>query len=500
MYVIRLGVINAWRNRHRSAAAAVGMGLAAALAVISLSLSAGYPARAALEYRRFVGGDVIIYASGHLVGETAVTQADPSAGAIHLKYQRLSHDEVSHLAAFQPGLYVQGDVMAPSAGWLDAQAVAGAAGADPGVRAVYPTYVLPAIQATGEARYKRVLRGRDLDLDREVWRFDRRVVAGRYFTGADRGRMVAVVDARGAELGLPVPAVGETITLELPALRFDAAGRPRFDYTRTRPVTLEVVGQFALPTRWVNLATGDVLGGEAPNTATARQLYWATPEILVPRETWLQLYRLAAGPVAVRVPEAAVIVRNLALVENVARRLGAVFPGRSVISTVRQTRIANAQGRPERAADLAAEVLASAPYAGPALAVPLDLRLLTVGLTYGIASLLMVANFLVVVTGRRREIAILKAVGGKGREILAMVLTEVLVVSALGVLAGFAAIQVLVSINFLASQFDLAGLLALTAGSLGRLLLVTAAFALVFGLVPAWRAARLTVMDVLRTG
>ncbi len=496
MTFLALGFINAWRNLNRSALAALGMGMAAAVTVVALSLSAGYPGGAAYEYRRFVGGDVLIYASGHQVRETHLT-GEKAPGS--LVWRVLPRDPGTHLADFHPELFTVGTLMpAGSPPLMDPDAIARRALAEPAVRAVYPRYSLPALQETAAGAFKRELRGRNLELDRAVWRFERRVVAGRYFEPGDAGRPVALVDARAADVGLPAAAVGSTLRLLVPRVRYGPDGQPWFDYAAAEPVELEVIGLYTVPTRWRNLNTGHIYGGVAPaGTRGVRQYYWVTPQVLVPQETLLALFAAAGGRLPMPVAEVALVVHNLAFVENAVRRLQRLLPEHSVISTVRQARLANQAGRPERA-EAGAELF-QAGYAGPAFAVEVDFGPALVGLVFGIASLMMVANLLVVVHGRRREIAVLKAVGAKSREILTMVLVEALTVSLAGVVAGFLLVQWMVAVNILTSRPDLAAVGLTSARTLGWLVLLAVGFSLTFGLVPAWRAARLTVMEALRT-
>jgi putative ABC transport system permease protein len=105
---------------------------------------------------------------------------------------------------------------------------------------------------------------------------------------------------------------------------------------------------------------------------------------------------------------------------------------------------------------------------------------------------------LVSVTERTREIGIRKAVGAKRRDILLQFLTEAALLSltggAFGVLAGW-------GVSHLVSGINLGGQSIRTVLSADTIILavsVSAAIGILFGLYPAYRAARLHPIDALR--
>lgn len=99
---------------------------------------------------------------------------------------------------------------------------------------------------------------------------------------------------------------------------------------------------------------------------------------------------------------------------------------------------------------------------------------------------------LVVVTERTREIGIRKAIGAPRRAILGQFLTEAVMLSLIGGLAG-------VVVGIVGTNFKIAGVKPVpTAGSVIGAFAVTVAVGIFFGFYPASRAAALRPVDALR--
>jgi putative ABC transport system permease protein len=107
----------------------------------------------------------------------------------------------------------------------------------------------------------------------------------------------------------------------------------------------------------------------------------------------------------------------------------------------------------------------------------------------GIANIMLVS-----VTERTREIGIMKAVGGRNRDVLVLFLTEATLLGALGALI---AIPVGVAGGWVATWYADIGL-ALPTVWFGVAIAVGLAVGAVSGLYPAWRAARVDPIDALR--
>lgn len=119
----------------------------------------------------------------------------------------------------------------------------------------------------------------------------------------------------------------------------------------------------------------------------------------------------------------------------------------------------------------------------------------------GIASISLVVGgigvmnvMLVSVTERTKEIGIRKSLGAKKADILLQFLVEALVLSILG---GIIGVIFGISIGYLAENFDFtfnpSGTIVLIA------FLASSAIGLIFGIFPAYRAAKLNPIDALRT-
>jgi putative ABC transport system permease protein len=111
----------------------------------------------------------------------------------------------------------------------------------------------------------------------------------------------------------------------------------------------------------------------------------------------------------------------------------------------------------------------------------------------------LVAVVLAGLNERRRELAVLRAVGAAPRHVLAMLAIEGAAVTLLGVLLGAAAVAlaVLAAAPWLQAQYGI--VLRLAAPTAGQWVLLAAVLAAGFlaSLVPGWRAYRLSLADGL---
>ena len=127
--------------------------------------------------------------------------------------------------------------------------------------------------------------------------------------------------------------------------------------------------------------------------------------------------------------------------------------------------------------------------------------LLGTGMLALLASGINIMNvMLVTVSERRREIGLRRAIGATPRSILVQFLLEAVGLSAVGALVGIAAGVLLAWLTALLASSTIGEWeLAVPAWSLGLGLGLALATGVVFGAGPAWRAARLSPIDALRS-
>jgi len=128
-----------------------------------------------------------------------------------------------------------------------------------------------------------------------------------------------------------------------------------------------------------------------------------------------------------------------------------------------------------------------------------DFSGLVAGLMFLNAGMLMAGQMLAAVTARKKEIGILKAIGARQREVVAMVLIEALALTMVGALAGFVLVRLAALHQALSNNVALATVLITALKELLMVLAATTTMSLVFGVLPAWRVSKLTVMEVLRS-
>ncbi|MDI6894384.1 MAG: ABC transporter permease [Bacillota bacterium] len=510
-----LGFVNAWRNLSRSAVALIGVALAAAVFTTSLSLAAGYPAGAQAEYRFVLGGDVLVLPARYWFADRG--------GALELA--KADADLAFPLAYFYPGSFTRGFLAPPGMpGIVDtvdlarelglgAAAGAGAGRAARGERTarvgqeVVPYWLLPARiirqVMTPEGRTVQMgvpvaLRGREVAKDLVWWPCQEMVLEGRYFTLEDEGQPVAVVFAGAGRLG-------ETLTVRVPALRREGA-EVRGDDRGSREFPLQVVGVLRLPRRLVTVSRG----GDRPVTVPVS---WQPGEIFVPARTLAGIYRHMTGEELDWAPAASVRLTSVAYLENVTSRLNRVDPRWVARSVPRLLAEAGSEGLvlPEEwrrglsgfaygggqgFSALARGTPAPPPPPQPVL--PVDPGGAGMYLMYAVAGMLVAVNMLVLVSGRQEEMGVLRALGARGHEILAMVLGECLAISLVGSGVAFGFIQLLATWNLVSNRVPLVQVAASTLDHLGRVLGLAALMAVVFGLIPAGRALRRSPVDLLK--
>lgn len=123
------------------------------------------------------------------------------------------------------------------------------------------------------------------------------------------------------------------------------------------------------------------------------------------------------------------------------------------------------------------------------------LGVISSSLSFGIGGLGILSIMILLVRARRLEIGIRRAVGAKRGDILRQFLLESGAMSAAGGLAGTLAALLLLAVTYRLGQFPPVYDPGIIAGAV----LGSAALGLAAGAYPAWQAAQLNVLDVLRS-
>lgn len=436
------------------------MFFAAFLMTGSLSFQTGHLAYERLGPRQAFGGDIVLYHEEYILDQ-------PAEGRY---YYREYGEHYSDLASYLPKLSYEGFI---SSGRTSK--IAEIMKID-GVASIRPSLMMPV--KFGERTI--LLRARNLEDDR-VLGWDNPGLTpilkngGQYFTQNDE--MTCLVPLGKGFADQP----GEKITVHIPAIKYDSNGKPHFDFTNMLPVELTVKGVFNVMVREVSERTGS--GGDA--VTVRRPIYWDPQGVLIPEGTWLKLYQMAGGRNAGDVSEHLSLNNQLVIraedplfARDLIRQIKNIDPQVSVMSVLdldSYTRLTMGQG-------------------GPAL----SMDQVFVVLVFAVSGLIVASNMYLSVMKRKKEIAILKALGAGNGAILLMILLEVLLISLAGSLSGYLFVRGFITLILLVNRISLSVIASLSLKSLSVIVGATTGLGVAFGLIPAFKAANLTVMEVLR--
>ena len=485
----RLGFISAWRNLARSILAILSMALAAGFMTNAISLSRGYAGEHQMGYRALIGGEISAYSLS-----LSVSSSLSDAG---WRYRELDRVENTDLALMMPQLKQQGylsnkeERVAFSAQDLIAMSEV------PRVGSVQARYQIPALSSSHIGVWDTPLRGRELATDDSSPLQDY-ILDGRWFTAEDADSLVCVVFAeQHAPLGQRMRGIGDIIRVMVPHITQNG-DLISYDFNNPLLCELLVIGIIDLHTRSVNYV--DSSGATAEQRVF--QLFAQNDEIQIPLATWERIWHQAGGDLY-KPQQVALQVSDISYLEDIVLDLQLLFPDYSFYSVI--TLIDQVQGAfgLEQAIKVTQNeffmqsLLRPPPQEQSVIA--LDLRLPMLLLIFINAALVIASNLLIMVSERKTEIGILKAVGSTRAQVVQMVLSEALLISVIGSLIGFIFFRLPAFFNQMTNDVPLAAISGDVLRDLVMVLSVATVSSLVFGMLPALTMANLSVREVLQT-
>ena len=481
MVFFRMAVRNVGRNWNRTGMIILSMMVASALMTLTLALASGYPDTAHLSYRRMVGADILVYPNRFVF-------SNPTEPTEAWELRQLSPDQPTDVFFFHPAFasgYLSPKGAPPP--YFDLENLPPALLEPAGVLRVEPGRLLRAYLVfygdEGVTRTPVTLRGRDIEADLTLYRIQETIVRGQAFGEAHDRDFVALVNGRG--LGVTV-SPGERLTLEIPSIRgHSEVGAPIVDHTDLRSYDFLIYAIFGL-------ALGDVLvqGLEQEDEASKVRVPVGIDqaEVWIPAGTFDRLYEEISGTWQRYAGQLGLTVESMFKAKEVAAALALELPDCTVLTVPQEASLAGMRYEAIYDPDAGRIDVRRIYNSKPTTA--LDIKGRLAGLAFIVAGLLIVANMYILVTQRRREIGVLKAIGASSRDIFALILTESLGYSVIGSLIGFIFIRLMTLMSVFASSVSLieGTLLSLQAGAL--VMGLTVGTSLVFGFLPAWDAAR----------
>ena len=470
--LLRLAFANVWRRLGRSMLTLIAMSVAAAVLTAGMSLSQGTTRTAFLEYRQYYEGDILVMAPGFL----GAAPVNPSS-EIPIAERILQDSGFSQLLKFYPDFGRSGYLAEEH--WrhvsISDDRIA-QINNHPLITAVSPHLTMPVF--IGGVRF-------DLRPLPQAWRAQALEVDDTLLDS----ELPLVLNAYPALQS--ALALGEKIRLALPVFKMDLDGLVYADYSRPFSVyETTVAARVAWPTREL---TWNTEGGETQS----EQGYVHSGEIYVPYDAWQLLWNRHTAGVRYPVTSLRLTLKNMSQINVVAAELQAVHADLAVFPVPTLARHVERHGLLDRFYRAPSELWAP-DASGINPHVPLEFGMISSFLLYLNAGMLLASQMLAAISSRRQEIGVLKAIGGRNREVVGMILLEALILAFLGAALGFGVVRLAgihqAATNRLGFWFIVVSTLREALGVIG----LTGVISLVFGALPAWRVARLTVMDVFR--
>lgn len=523
---IRLGVTNSLRQLGKNLLLLLTMVLSAMSLTSALSFSQGNTNNSYRFYRQLLGGEILVSPvrwAGQQVSDIT------SAGG--LQPLKLPRTGLSWLEAYYPELYTDGFLGTPSGGQqvfdqsqirslTEEAAVSGyhlqlqfpasltnvtrqsnkwitvsvlplpASGRLPGLEQLDLSQYLNSDQPIALLNAWLPLDGREVAAVAATIR-DSDVIGqneDKYPTPDEIAQRKLQVARNRVRDRMELPGAQDTARLRIPTLRRQPDGSYLPDYIAACELEVLVLDQVSIPTRQV--AFTDDLGNMTAETAYLHGGYvWLPPAV------WQRVWEQVSAGDVLPGCNLALAVRNMDDLEQTVRDLQNKYPQFTFVSVA------------DFAYRMETSTIIDRFYRAPQnlyrsgesrLAMPLDLSRLMGVLFYLIAGMLIASRMLTGAAARRSEIGILKALGARRTDIATMVLSEALLIAAIGTSIGFLLVRAGGMIIEIGNHVPWQTVLTRTVQEYGAVGGVACLVVLVFTLLPALRLSNLTVMGVLR--
>ena len=474
MSVLSLAFLNVLRRLGRSILALLAMSIAAAVLTSGLSLSKGLPPTAFGNYREYFGGDIMVFTPG-FVGASPLQESD----AVLVRRSIIDsgfNPLVKYYPMFAEGYYAQEDWDYKPFTTADLKEILSL----PGVAEAHVHYTMPA-SLSGDSRNFRAVHPVELKI----------IPAGHWPQAAEyKGVLPYDIEVVLNSFGAPQANIDDVVEIKVPYYQFDNQGLPYVSTTgEQQTYRARVVGHVAVPTR-------TVFWLDAMGNTLSEQGFVHSPDVYLPEKVWRDIWAEQAG-VEYPVLSFALTVENMGELKSMANSLQAAFPDLAIFPIPSFISHLNQYVLLDKFYRAPAHVWQGDAYGANPLAQQ-DFGMITAVLLFMNAGMLLASQMLASVAGRRNEIGILKAIGARQREVVGMILTEATILALLGATAGFAAVRLAGIHQALSNNIPFFEVLKITLREQGLVLGMTMVASLVFGVLPAWRVSRLTVMDVFR--
>lgn len=545
--LIALGSINAIRNLSRSVMAALAMTLAALLMTSSLTFAEGHTSQVVPAYRTFFGGDVLVYPAWVQAGPSELRgSGEPGrpVGFRSLEVVALPTSFASPLRYFHPNYYWEGCLVPVGTSkpyWsmfgsaTEQRSLTDSLGDYPGIAAAATYSAVSAIDVLARGKRAGLPAGQEATLNfppgqvlrlappsllaepgREyasraggepgVFEYPPEngpgvyLITGRWLLASD-GPLAVMVNRETS----PGVELGDRLTVSVPALGRGEGweeGRGAPGLVPGGPdaavkLEFEVVGVYTTYTRDLHYTTGEPSGKSAGSEI--EDLYLHAPEILLSPAAYAEVLEAIGLRQGEPEPVGALVLTlaDQSTANATCRALRREFPEYAFITVATEAGYANLRNAPEPIVECPT---GSRPIPGPWTQATLAATSRsTLGLiTYALAGLIAAGNSTILVIGRRKEFAILKAIGLRGFEVGLVILSEILTLAGIGLVVGFGLAQIAYIPALVTNQVS--GVEALRRAVQGFLwvgggLLGTAAL---FALAPIRKTLAISVAEVMR--